>query len=90
MTPSEWSNPARISDPTAPQTLFTDLTSEGFEIEVSGSLNKNLSVVGNYSRAKIRDPGDAPSVALRTTVPRSTRATSGRTVASKAFSPASA
>jgi hypothetical protein len=56
----QFTNPARISDPTAPQTLFTDLTSEGFEIEVSGSLNKNLSIVGNYSRAKIRDPWGRP------------------------------
>ena len=56
----QFTNPARISDPNAPATLFTDLTSKGWEIEVSGSVNKQINIVGNYSRSKIRDPWNRP------------------------------
>jgi iron complex outermembrane receptor protein len=48
-------NPAYQTDPTQPQTLVSDLTNEGFEIELMGSITKNLSAIATYSHLKMRD-----------------------------------
>ena len=48
-------NPAFQTDPSQPQTLVSDLTNEGFEIELMGRLTPNLSAVATYSRLKMRD-----------------------------------
>lgn len=56
----QFTNPARISDPSAPPTLFTDLKSNGWEVEISGSLTKQWSIMGNYSYADIKDFWDRP------------------------------
>jgi iron complex outermembrane receptor protein len=39
-----------------PQALFLDLTSKGWEFEGTYSLDKNLTLVGNYTKVKIRQP----------------------------------
>jgi iron complex outermembrane receptor protein len=39
-----------------PSTLYLDLTSKGNEIEMTYSLSKNLTVLGNYSWFKLRQP----------------------------------
>jgi len=56
----QYTNPARLADPTAPAFLFSDVKSRGWEIEMSGALTKNIMFMGNYSRARIRDPWDRP------------------------------
>lgn len=48
-------NPARQTDPTAPEQLVSDLGNNGLEFEVMGSLTDNLSAVANYSHLKMRD-----------------------------------
>jgi len=48
-------NPAYQTDPTQPQTLVSDLTNKGFEIELMGSLTKNVSAIATYSHLKMRD-----------------------------------
>jgi len=48
-------NPAFQTDPTQPQTLVSDLSNEGFELEVMGSVTNNLSVIASYSHLKMRD-----------------------------------
>ncbi len=48
-------NPARQTDPTAPEQLVSDLGNDGFEFEVMGSLTPNLSAVANYAHLKMRD-----------------------------------
>jgi iron complex outermembrane receptor protein len=48
-------NPAFQTDPTQPQTLVSDLSNHGWELEVMGALNANLSVIGTYSNLKMRD-----------------------------------
>ena len=48
-------NPARQNDPTAPQTLVSDLNNQGYEIELMGQLAENLSVIGTYSHLHMRD-----------------------------------
>lgn len=48
-------NPARQTDPTAPEQLVSDLGNNGLEFEVMGSLTENLSAVANYSHLKMRD-----------------------------------
>jgi iron complex outermembrane receptor protein len=44
--------------PDFPNPLYLDLTSKGWEVEFTYSLNKNLSVLGNYSWFKLRQPFD--------------------------------
>jgi iron complex outermembrane receptor protein len=39
-----------------PSTLYLDLTSRGNEIEFTYSLNRNLTILGNYSWFKLRQP----------------------------------
>jgi len=48
-------NPAFQTDPTQPQTLVSDLSNKGFELELMGTLSKNLSAIGSYSHLKMRD-----------------------------------
>jgi iron complex outermembrane receptor protein len=48
-------NPARQNDPTAPQTLVSDLNNKGFEFELMGQLVENLSVIATYSHLHMRD-----------------------------------
>jgi iron complex outermembrane receptor protein len=48
-------NPARQTDPTAPQTLVSDFGNTGYELELMGSLTANLSAIGTYSSLKMRD-----------------------------------
>ena len=48
-------NPAYQTDQTAPQTLVSDLSNHGFELELMGSLTPDLSVIGTYSQLKMRD-----------------------------------
>lgn len=55
-----FTNPARIADPTAPQFLFTDLKSNGYEFEVSGAVTKRWNIMGNYSYAHIKDQWGRP------------------------------
>ncbi len=48
-------NPAYQTDPTQPQTLVSDLSNEGFELEVVGSVTDNLSLIATWSHLKMRD-----------------------------------
>jgi iron complex outermembrane recepter protein len=48
-------NPARQTDPTAPQTLVSDLGNKGYEFELMGRVTDNLSVIATYSHLKMRD-----------------------------------
>lgn len=48
-------NPAFQTDPTQPQTLVSDLSNRGWELEVMGALSRNFSVIGTYSKLKMRD-----------------------------------
>jgi len=48
-------NPAYQTDPTQPQTLVSDLTNKGFELELMGQLTPNLSAIATYSHLKMRD-----------------------------------
>ena len=48
-------NPAYQTDPTQPQTLVSDLSNKGFEVELMGSLTKNLSAIATYSHLNMRD-----------------------------------
>jgi len=48
-------NPAFQTDPTQPQTLVSDLSNHGWELEVMGAVTKNISVIGTYSSLKMRD-----------------------------------
>jgi iron complex outermembrane recepter protein len=48
-------NPAYQNDPTQPQTLVSDLSNKGYELEVSGSLTSDLSVILTYSHLNMRD-----------------------------------
>jgi iron complex outermembrane receptor protein len=48
-------NPAYQTDPTQPQTLISDLSNKGFELELMGRLTPNLSVITTYSHLKMRD-----------------------------------
>jgi iron complex outermembrane recepter protein len=42
--------------PDFPSTLYLDLTSKGWEFEMSYSLNKNLTILGNYTKFELRQP----------------------------------
>lgn len=48
-------NPAFQTDPTQPQTLVSDLSNHGWELEVMGAVSKNLSIIATYSKLKMRD-----------------------------------
>ncbi len=48
-------NPARQTDPTAPEQLVSDLGNDGFEFELAGSLTPNLSAMASYAHLKMRD-----------------------------------
>jgi iron complex outermembrane receptor protein len=48
-------NPARQNDPTAPEQLVSDLTNKGYEFELMGRVNENLSVIATYSHLNMRD-----------------------------------
>jgi len=48
-------NPAFQTDPTQPQTLVSDLSNKGFEVELMGSLTPNLSAIATYAHLKMRD-----------------------------------
>jgi iron complex outermembrane receptor protein len=48
-------NPAFQTDPTQPQTLVSDLSNKGFELELMGSVTSNLSVIATYSHLNMRD-----------------------------------
>ncbi|HEX2861017.1 MAG TPA: TonB-dependent receptor, partial [Lacunisphaera sp.] len=48
-------NPARQTDPTAPEQLISDLSNKGYELEMMGSLTENISVIATYSHLKMRD-----------------------------------
>ncbi len=39
-----------------PTTLYLDLNSKGWEVEGSYSLNKNLTIMGNFTKFRIRQP----------------------------------
>lgn len=48
-------NPDRQTDPTAPEQLIADYGNKGWELEVMGSLTKNVSAIATYSHLKMRD-----------------------------------
>ncbi|HEY4248956.1 MAG TPA: TonB-dependent receptor plug domain-containing protein [Lacunisphaera sp.] len=48
-------NPAYQNDPTVPQTLVSDLSNNGYELEATGSLTSDLSVIATYSHLNMRD-----------------------------------
>ncbi len=48
-------NPAFQTDPTQPQTLVSDLSNKGWELEAMGAVTKNLSVIATYSHLNMRD-----------------------------------
>jgi iron complex outermembrane receptor protein len=48
-------NPARQTDPSAPQTLVSDLSNKGYEFEVMGRLTDSISLIGSWSHLKMRD-----------------------------------
>jgi iron complex outermembrane receptor protein len=58
VTNSEFFRLQSLGLPTAgqPQFLLFDLNSKGWEFEATYSVNKNLTVLGNYSSVKIRQP----------------------------------
>jgi iron complex outermembrane receptor protein len=51
-------NPAYQTDPTQPQTLVSDLSNTGFEVELMGSISKNISAIATYSHLHMRDALD--------------------------------
>jgi iron complex outermembrane receptor protein len=48
-------NPAYQTDPTHPQTLVSDLSNKGWELELQGRLTSNLSAIASYSHLHMRD-----------------------------------
>ncbi len=48
-------NPAYQTDPTQPQTLVSDLSNKGYELEIMGSVTDNLSLIATWSHLKMRD-----------------------------------
>lgn len=48
-------NPARQTDPTAPQQLISDFGNHGLEFELMGSLTPNLSAIATYTNLTMRD-----------------------------------
>ena len=48
-------NPARQTDPTAPEQIVADFGNEGLEFELVGRLTSQLSAIATYSHLKMRD-----------------------------------
>jgi len=48
-------NPARQTDPTAPEQIVQDLSNKGWEVELIGGLTENLSIIATYSDLEMRD-----------------------------------
>jgi iron complex outermembrane receptor protein len=48
-------NPAYQTDPTQPQTLVSDLSNKGYEVELMGRLTDNLSAIATFSHLNMRD-----------------------------------
>lgn len=48
-------NPAYQTDQTVPQTLVSNLNNKGYEFELTGNLNANLSAIATWSHLKMRD-----------------------------------
>lgn len=48
-------NPLRALDPSQPSVLFQDQTNDGIEIEATGGITKNVSVIASYSNMHLRD-----------------------------------
>jgi iron complex outermembrane recepter protein len=48
-------NPARQTDPTAPEQLVSDLGNHGIELELMGRVTDNLSATAVYANLKMRD-----------------------------------
>ena len=48
-------NPARQTDPAAPESLVSDLGNRGLELELVGGLTPNLSVIATFSHLRMRD-----------------------------------
>jgi iron complex outermembrane receptor protein len=48
-------NPARQTDPTAPEQLVADYGNHGLEFELMGRVTDNLSVIATYTNLKMRD-----------------------------------
>ncbi|HWL15338.1 MAG TPA: TonB-dependent receptor [Opitutus sp.] len=48
-------NPARQTDPSAPESLVSDLKNHGVELELVGGLTPRLSVIATFSQLRMRD-----------------------------------
>ena len=48
-------NPDRQTDPTAPESLVSDLKNHGVELELVGGLTQNLSAIASFTDLKMRD-----------------------------------
>lgn len=48
-------NPDHQTDPTAPEQLISDFGNKGFELELIGRVNEQLSILASYSNLKMRD-----------------------------------
>ena len=48
-------NPDRQTNPTAPEQIVQDLNNHGYELELTGGLTPNLSIMASYSDLKMRD-----------------------------------
>jgi Outer membrane receptor for monomeric catechols len=48
-------NPARQTDPSAPESLISNLGNRGLEFELVGGLTPNLSVIATFSHLRMRD-----------------------------------
>jgi len=48
-------NPARQTDPSAPESLVSNLGNHGLEFELVGGLTPNLSVIATFSHLRMRD-----------------------------------
>jgi iron complex outermembrane receptor protein len=61
-------NPDRQTDLSAPETLVSDLGNHGIELELTGGLTPNLSVIGSFTKLRMEDSLGRPvrAVADRT------------------------
>lgn len=57
-------NPAFLNDPTEPPSLISDISNDGFEVELVGALTKNLSVVASYTYLDQKDSLGRPVRAI--------------------------
>jgi iron complex outermembrane receptor protein len=48
-------NPDHQTDPAAPEQLISDLRDRGFELELTGGITPNLSVIAAYTALRLRD-----------------------------------